>query len=71
MLGIVMLLLGQLLGRQNNPLRAFIRAVEGGLRSVLNHPSTPGFLFTLAAAILVLNAASFIISRALYARRDF
>lgn len=71
MLGIVMLLLGQLLGRQNNPLRAFIRAVEGGFRSVLNHPSTPGFLLTLAAAILVLNAASFIISRALYARRDF
>jgi len=71
MLGIVMLLLGQFLGRQNNPLRAFIRAVEGGFRSVLNHPSTPGFLLTLAAAILVLNAASFIISRALYARRDF
>lgn len=70
MLGIVMLLLGQFFGRQNNPLRVFIHVVEGGLRSVLNHPSTPGFLLTLAASILVLNAASFVLSRALYARRD-
>jgi len=70
LLGIVALVLAQFLGRGPNPLRSVITAVEKGLRSMLYHAPTPGFLALLAGAIIAVNAASFLVSRALYARRD-
>lgn len=70
LLGIVALVLAQFLGRGPNPLRSAIAAVEKGLRTMLYHEATPGFLALLAAAIIAVNAGSFLVSRALYARRD-
>jgi ABC-type transport system involved in multi-copper enzyme maturation permease subunit len=69
-LGIVALLSVQLLGSRGNPIRTAIRAVEGGLRDILYHPATSGFLLTMAAAVLAVNAISFFTARALYLRRD-
>jgi hypothetical protein len=70
LLGIVMLILAQLVRVANNPLRLFLRAVEGGLRSLLGHEPTAPFLLALLAAILAVNALSFVAGWALYARRD-
>jgi ABC-2 type transport system permease protein len=70
LLGIVMLILAQFLGRGPNPLRTVLTAIERGLRSLLHHEVTPVFLLELAAAIVVINAVSFFASRAIYARRD-
>jgi hypothetical protein len=70
LLGIVALMLAQFLGRGPNPLRTIIGAVERGLRALLYHEATAGFLLELLAAIAAINAASFFVSRALYARRD-
>jgi hypothetical protein len=70
LLGVVALILAQLLGRGPNPLRSAITAVEKGLRTLLYHEATPGFLALLAAAIIAVNGLSFLVSRALYARRD-
>ncbi|MBN2264597.1 MAG: ABC-2 transporter permease [Candidatus Aminicenantes bacterium] len=70
LLGIVALFMTQLGGGAKNPLRTVIRAVEGGLRALLGHDPTAGFLLTLLAAVVVINAASIVIGQALYARRD-
>jgi ABC-type transport system involved in multi-copper enzyme maturation permease subunit len=70
LLGILALLLAQLLGGAKNPMRIFFRAVETGLRSLLTREATPGFLLTLLAAFIAVNAASLFISRILYSRRD-
>jgi ABC-type transport system involved in multi-copper enzyme maturation permease subunit len=70
LLGIVMLILAQFLGRGPNPLRTVITAIERGLRSLLYHEVTPVFLLELLAAIAIVNAASFFASRAIYTRRD-
>jgi len=70
LLGILTLLLAQFIGGAKNPLRVFFRAVEGGLRSLLNHETTAGYALALLAAIVAVNAVSLLISRALYARRD-
>jgi len=70
LLGILAHVLVQLLGGARNPLRVVFRAAEGGLRLLLTHEGTPGFLLTLLAAAILVNAASLFISRALYARRD-
>jgi hypothetical protein len=70
LLGVVALILAQLLGRGPNPLRSAITAIEKGLRTLLYHGATPGFLALLAAAIIAVNGLSFLVSRALYARRD-
>jgi ABC-2 type transport system permease protein len=69
LLGILALILAQMTGARN-PMRAFISAVEGGLRALLSHGATPGFLLTLVAAIIALNVLSSVVSRVLYARRD-
>jgi hypothetical protein len=37
---------------------------------MLYHEATPDFLMLVAAAILAINAASFFLSKSLYARRD-
>jgi ABC-type transport system involved in multi-copper enzyme maturation permease subunit len=66
---ILALILTRMLGARN-PMRAFFRAVEGGLRALLSHGATPGFLLTLMAAIIALNVLSLVVSRVLYARRD-
>jgi ABC-type transport system involved in multi-copper enzyme maturation permease subunit len=70
LLGIVALFLTQMLGGAGSPLRLFFRAVEGGLKFLLHHQATPGFLLTLAAGIVAVNFLSITVSRALYARRD-
>jgi hypothetical protein len=70
LLGVLALALTQLLGNGNNPLRAVIRAIEDGLRALLNHESNPGFLLALLAAALAVNVLSVFLSQALYARRD-
>jgi ABC-type transport system involved in multi-copper enzyme maturation permease subunit len=70
LLGIVALFLTQLGGGAKNPLRAIIRAVEGGLRALLYQEPTAGFLLTLLAAVVIVNAFSIVIGLALYARRD-
>jgi hypothetical protein len=70
LLGIMMLILAQFLGRGPNPLRTVITAIERGLRSLLDHEVTPVFLLELLAAIAIVNAASFFASRAIYTRRD-
>ncbi len=69
-LGIVMILLTHFLGPKGNPLRFLIGNLEKGLRYLLNHPGTPGFLLILAAAIAFTNAVSFFVTRWLYARRE-
>jgi len=69
-LGILLLVLGQILGPALNPLRMVIGTAENGIRFVLDHPSTSGFLLTLAASAVVLNAVSFFITRVLYARKE-
>lgn len=70
-LGIVMLLLTRFLGPNGNPLRFIIGNLENGIRFVMNHPASPGFLLILFAVILFLNAASYLVSRLLYSRREF
>jgi len=70
LLGIVTLLLGQLLGGAGIPLRLFFRAVERGLKFLLHHQATTGFLLVLAAGIIAVNLLAILVSRALYARRD-
>jgi ABC-type transport system involved in multi-copper enzyme maturation permease subunit len=70
LLGILALLLAQVMGGARNPLRVVFGAVEGGLRTLLTREATPGFLLTLLAVTVAVNAASLCIGRALYARRD-
>lgn len=70
LLGIVALFLAQLVRVPNNPLRIVFRAVERGLKSLLYHEPTAGFLLGLLAAILAVNALSMLIGWLLYSRRD-
>jgi ABC-type transport system involved in multi-copper enzyme maturation permease subunit len=70
LLGILALLLAQLTGGARNPMRAVFRAVESGLRALLTREAPPGFLLTLLAVIVGVNALSFAVSRVLYARRE-
>jgi len=63
-------ILAQVLGGTRNPLRILFRTVEQGLRSLLYHESTADYLLTLLAAAVAVSAASFFVSRTLYARRD-
>ena len=70
LLGIVALFIAQLVRVPNNPLRIVLQAVEKGLKTLLHHEPTPGFLLALLAAILALNAFSIFVGWALYARRD-
>jgi ABC-type transport system involved in multi-copper enzyme maturation permease subunit len=70
LLGILALLLIQMFGRAGNPLRAFLRAVEGGLKFLLHHQATPGFLLALAGGIVAVNVLVILVSWAVYARRD-
>ncbi len=68
--GIVMILLAQFLGPKRRLLKVVFDGLEKGARYVLNHPGTPGFLLVLVAAILIINAASFVITGWLYARKE-
>lgn len=70
LLGIVALFLAQLVRVPNNPLRIVLRAVESGLKSLLYHEPTAGFLLGLLAAILAVNALSMLVGWLLYSRRD-
>jgi ABC-type transport system involved in multi-copper enzyme maturation permease subunit len=70
LLGIVALFLGQLVKMPNNPLRIVLRAVEKGLKGLLYHEPTAGFLLALLAAVLVVNALSIVAGWLLYSRRD-
>jgi hypothetical protein len=70
LLGIVVLVLTHFARAANNPLRILLQAVEKGLRTLLGHEPTAGFLLVLLAAILALNAVSMLVGWALYARRD-
>jgi hypothetical protein len=71
LLGILVILLSQFLGPKFNLLRATLGNLEKGIRYVLHHPGTPGFILLLVAAILLFNSVSFFITRWLYARREF
>jgi hypothetical protein len=70
LLGIVVLLLTHFGGGARNPMRGFLRAIEGGLRALLYHEPTAGFLLALLAAVLAINALSLLAGLALYGRRD-
>ncbi len=70
LLGIVALLMGQVGKVPNNPLRIALRAVEKGLKTLLSHEPTAGFLLALLAAILAVNALSMLVGWLLYSRRD-
>ncbi len=70
LLGIVALLMGQVGKVPNNPLRIVLRAVEKGLKTLLSHEPTAGFLLALLAAILAVNALSMLVGWLLYSRRD-
>lgn len=70
LLGIVALFVAQLVKVPNNPLRIVLRAVERGLKSLLYHEPTAGFLLGLLAAILAVNALSMLVGWLLYSRRD-
>ena len=70
LLGILALILTQMLGGAANPLRSFLRAVEAGLKTLLHHQATPGFLLALAGGIAAVNLLAIFVARAIYARRD-
>ncbi len=70
LLGILALILAQILGGARNPFRIVFGTVERGLRALLTHDGTPGYLLGLVAAAIAVSAASLFIARALYARRD-
>lgn len=69
-LGVIALVLAQTLKGANNPMRVLLRAAESGLKGLLYHESTPGFLLALLAAVVAVNALSVLISVALYSRRS-
>jgi ABC-type transport system involved in multi-copper enzyme maturation permease subunit len=70
LLGVVALFVAQLVRVPNNPLRIAFRAVERGLKSLLYHEPTAGFLLALLAAVLAINALSILVGWLLYSRRD-
>lgn len=69
-LGVIALLLAQTLKGASNPMRVLFRTAESGLRGLLYHAATPGFLWTLLAAVVAINVLSLLISVALYSRRS-
>jgi hypothetical protein len=72
LLGVLALVLTSVLGGgRNSLLRVVFGTAERALRSLLNHEATAGFVLALLGAILAVGAASLLISRALYARREF
>ena len=70
LLGIVVLLLTHSGGGARNPMRGLLRAIVGGLKTLLYHEPTAGFLLALLAAVVALIALSFLVGLALYGRRD-
>lgn len=70
LLGVVALVMSQFLGGAFDPLRVFLRAVEKGLKTLLHHEPSAGFLLALLAAILAINALSILVGWLLYSRRD-
>ena len=70
LLGLVALILAQMLKGAGNPLRVLLSAVATGLKALMNHDGTPGYLLALLAAAIAVNALSFLASWALYVRRD-
>jgi hypothetical protein len=69
-LGILLLIITRIFGTRRNFLSVIIEGIEGFLRFILNHEADPAFLAFVAASIFVLNGASFILARFLYARRN-
>lgn len=70
LLGVVMLMLTQIGRGGGDPFRTVIRAVQSGLRALLHHEPTAGFLLALLAAIVAINGVSILVGLAIYARRD-
>jgi len=69
-LGILALLITHMLRGAKDPLRVFFLPFQRGLRALLYHEATPGYLLTLLALVIAFSAASLFISRVLYARRE-
>lgn len=69
-LGILVLLLANFFGPGRIGLTSPLRSAVRGLRFLLGPESGAVHMLLAAAAIVVLNAGSYIISRALYVRRD-
>lgn len=70
LLGVLAMILIQLFGGDRNPLRPVFLAVENFFRFIMRQPATPAYLLLLGASAIALNAGSFLVARALYARRD-
>jgi len=70
LLGVIALVLAQALKGADNPMRVLFRTAESGLKGLLYHETTPGFVLALLAAVVAVNALSLLISTALYARRS-
>jgi hypothetical protein len=70
-LGLVFQMLAISIKNKDNVLRQMLGAVARGLRELVSHEGTPGFLLLLAGGIILLNVLSLKISQALYARRNF
>jgi hypothetical protein len=68
--GVLGLVFAELIGGKRNPLRVVFLTVEKFFRFILRLEPTAGNLVLLGAAIVALNAGSFLVARALYARRD-
>jgi ABC-2 family transporter protein len=69
-LGVLGFVFVDLFGGKRNPLRVVFLAVEKFFRYIVRLEPTAGNLLLLGAAVLVLNAGSFLAARALYVRRD-
>jgi len=69
-LGVLGFVFVDLFGGKRNPLRVVFLAVEKFFRTIVRLEPTAGNLLLLGAAIVALNAGSFLVARALYARRD-
>jgi len=70
LLGVLLFTSLLVFGRETNVLRSAVRVVIEGLRSLFYRDATPGYLAVLAAAVIVINAASFFLARSLYLRRE-
>jgi ABC-2 type transport system permease protein len=70
LLGVLLFTSLLVFGRETNPVRSVARVVIEGLRSLFHRDATPGYLAVLVAAVIIINAASFFVARALYLRRE-
>lgn len=70
LLGVLLFSSTVLLGRTNNPFRSILGAVIEALKSLFHREATPGYLALLAAAVIAINAGSFLLTRAVYLRRE-